>query len=52
MQTHDLSAPRAVPRLVEALGRRLLEAGLPEDAWKWRGVRLEGFEAEVWEEED
>lgn len=26
------------------------KAGLPEDAWKWRGVRLEAFEAEVWEE--
>jgi AmmeMemoRadiSam system protein A len=24
------------------------KAGLPEDAWKWRGVRLEAFEAEVW----
>ncbi len=28
------------------------KAGLPDDAWKWRGVRLEAFEAEVWEEED
>lgn len=37
----------------EAFLRAVCEkAGLPEDAWKWRGVRLEGFEAEVWEEED
>ncbi len=28
------------------------KAGLPGDAWKWRGVRLEAFEAEVFEEEN
>jgi AmmeMemoRadiSam system protein A len=28
------------------------KAGLPADAWHVAGVRLEGFEAEVWEEED
>jgi AmmeMemoRadiSam system protein A len=36
----------------EAYLRAVCEkAGLPEDAWKWRGVLLEGFEADVWEEE-
>jgi AmmeMemoRadiSam system protein A len=27
------------------------KAGLPPEAWRVTGVRLEGFEAEVWEEE-
>lgn len=37
----------------EAFLRGVCEkAGLPDDAWKWRGIRLEGFEAEVWEEEE
>lgn len=26
------------------------KAGLPQDAWRWTGVRLEAFEAEVWGE--
>lgn len=36
----------------EAFLRAVCEkAGLPRDAWKSPGVRLEAFEAEVWEEE-
>ncbi len=45
MQTHDLSAPQAVPRLVEALRRRLVEAGLTDDGMRGGGP---GGPADAW----
>src|SRR5829696_5388299 len=46
VQTHDLNAPRAVPRLVGALRRRFLELGFTEDGI--RGVNTAGGTADPW----